>query len=163
MSKLIATSQMTLMNLAERAEVRRETFYKLTNSADVPTAPSGNRNLYAISKNSGIYTSGVSEFTQNIETGEISWKTASAGDSFLGDFASTIGTTYRNGFGVKIPVLQDKDILVSLTDDRLIKNYIMFWGEDNTLVKETIKYTTNQFKVQASQLEGVSYLTLRFG
>lgn len=33
------------MNLTERAEVRRETFYKLTNSADVPKAPSGNRNL----------------------------------------------------------------------------------------------------------------------
>ena len=34
------------MNLAERAEVRRETFYKLTNSAEVPEAPSeGVRNL----------------------------------------------------------------------------------------------------------------------
>ena len=34
------------MNLTERSEVRRETFYKLTNSADVPEAPSeGVRNL----------------------------------------------------------------------------------------------------------------------
>ena len=33
------------MNLTERAETRRETFYKLTNSRDVPEAPSGNRNL----------------------------------------------------------------------------------------------------------------------
>ena len=33
------------MNLTERAEIRKETFYKLTNSADVPEAPSGNRNL----------------------------------------------------------------------------------------------------------------------
>nr|DAE25682.1 MAG TPA: tail protein [Siphoviridae sp. ctC6Q17] len=46
MSKLIATSQLTMTNLLERAETRRETFYKLTNSADVPTAPSGGgRNL----------------------------------------------------------------------------------------------------------------------
>lgn len=35
-----------MTNLLERAETRRETFYKLTNSADVPTAPSGGgRNL----------------------------------------------------------------------------------------------------------------------
>ena len=34
------------MNLTERAEIRKETFYKLTNSADVPEAPSGNRNLF---------------------------------------------------------------------------------------------------------------------
>ena len=34
------------MNLTERAETRRETFYKLTNSADVPEVPSaGGRNL----------------------------------------------------------------------------------------------------------------------
>ena len=33
------------MNLTERAETRRETFYKLTNSADIPEVPSGNRNL----------------------------------------------------------------------------------------------------------------------
>lgn len=34
------------MNLAEKAEVRRETFYKLTNSAEAPEVPSGNRNLF---------------------------------------------------------------------------------------------------------------------
>ena len=34
------------MNLTERAEIRKETFYKLTNSADVPEVPSGNRNLF---------------------------------------------------------------------------------------------------------------------
>lgn len=32
------------MNLTERAEIRKETFYKLTNSRDVPKAPSGTRN-----------------------------------------------------------------------------------------------------------------------
>ena len=122
-----------------------------------------NRNLYALSKNVRIYTGGASEFVQNVKTGEISWKTASVSDSQFGGFTSTIGTNYINAYGIKIPVVQGKDILVSLTDDRLIKNYAMFWGEDNTLVKKTIKYTTNQFKVQASQLEGVSYLTFRIG
>ncbi len=32
------------MNLTERAEIRKETFYKLTNSADVPERPEGHRN-----------------------------------------------------------------------------------------------------------------------
>ena len=35
--KLIASNQLTLTNILERAELRRETFYKLTNSADVPS------------------------------------------------------------------------------------------------------------------------------
>lgn len=123
----------------------------------------GGRNLYVLSQNSGIYTGGVSKFNQNIETGEISWKTASVSDSQFGGFTSTIGAIYSKAFGIKIPVVQGKDMLVNLTDDRLIKNYVMFWGEDDTLVKKTIKYTTNRFKVQANQLEGVSYLTFRIG
>lgn len=32
------------MNLMERAEIRKETFYKLTNSRDVPEYPEGHRN-----------------------------------------------------------------------------------------------------------------------
>ena len=41
------------MNLTERAETRKETFYKLTNSADVPDYPSsGNRNLAQLSSSS---------------------------------------------------------------------------------------------------------------
>lgn len=43
------------MNLTERAEVRKETFYKLTNSADVPEVPSGNRNLWIQSKVTGDF------------------------------------------------------------------------------------------------------------
>ena len=44
--KLIASNQLTLTNILERAEIRKETFYKLTNSADVPEVPSsGGRNL----------------------------------------------------------------------------------------------------------------------
>lgn len=41
------------MNLTERAEIRKETFYKLTNSGDVPDYPaSGNRNLAQLSSSS---------------------------------------------------------------------------------------------------------------
>ncbi len=38
------------MNLTERAEIRRETFYKLTNSAVAPEVPGGSRNLLRNSK-----------------------------------------------------------------------------------------------------------------
>ena len=38
------------MNLTERAEIRRETFYKLTNSAIAPEVPGGSRNLLRNSK-----------------------------------------------------------------------------------------------------------------
>ncbi|WP_438058854.1 hypothetical protein AAIB42_06690 [Streptococcus ruminicola] len=58
--KLIASNQMTLVNLTERAETRRETFYKLTNNATVPEAPSeGGRNLL---KHNQIGKKGLSTF-----------------------------------------------------------------------------------------------------
>lgn len=44
--KLIASNQMTLTNLLEKVETRRETFYKLTNSADAPEVPSGGGRNY---------------------------------------------------------------------------------------------------------------------
>ena len=40
------------MNLTERAEIRRETFYKLTNSAEAPDYPNGHRNLAQLSSSS---------------------------------------------------------------------------------------------------------------
>lgn len=49
-----------MTNLLERAEIRKETFYKLTNSADAPTAPSeGGRNLL---KHNQIGKKGLSTF-----------------------------------------------------------------------------------------------------
>ena len=90
------------MNLTERAEIRKETFYKLTNSRDVPEHPEGNRNLYALSKNSSIYSNNVTNFTQNVSTGEISF-TVTGRDPFFGNQANkddAVGTSR----GVKIPV-----------------------------------------------------------
>ena len=55
------------MDLTERAETRRETFYKLTNSADVPEVPSGNRNLAL--DTSADWSSGWTSFNgQNNQT-----------------------------------------------------------------------------------------------
>lgn len=50
------------MNLTERAETRRETFYKLTNSAEAPEVPSnGKRNLWIQSKAIGAFGGFVEE------------------------------------------------------------------------------------------------------
>ena len=70
MSKLIASNQMTLTNLLERAETRRETFYKLTNSADVLEAPSGNRNLILYSADPSKAPTGYYDFTSAQKTSE---------------------------------------------------------------------------------------------
>ncbi|WP_142377748.1 hypothetical protein, partial [Streptococcus equinus] len=63
--KLIASNQLTVTNLLERAEVRRETFYKLTNSADVPERferiAGVNDNLYIESKSSAGFITVYSE------------------------------------------------------------------------------------------------------
>ena len=50
-----------MTNLLERAELRKETFYKLTNSADVPEAPNGNRNLAL--GTSGDWSNGLTSFS----------------------------------------------------------------------------------------------------
>lgn len=73
------------MNLTERAEIRKETFYKLTNSRDVPEAPSeGGRNLFKGSRDfsgswlnggSGVYAEdhqGVKIFKKNSMWGGLS-------------------------------------------------------------------------------------------
>lgn len=162
MSKLIATSQMTLVNLTERAETRRETFYKLTNSASVPTAPSeSRRNLYVLSKNSPIGSNHINEFSQNISTGEISFKVTGR-DPYFGAQANqneAVGT-WR---GVKIPVKTGQDIAVQLTNGLFIKNYVSYFDGNDKAIKNFKGYQSNKFTVPASELEGVSYVTFRFG
>ena len=55
------------MNLSDKVEIRRETFYKLTNSADAPEAPSiGGRNLL---KRNQIINRGLSTFSYSESTG----------------------------------------------------------------------------------------------
>lgn len=54
------------MNLTERAEIRKKTFYKLTNSADVPEAPSaGGRNLIQGTDKPFIMGYGITNTTWN--------------------------------------------------------------------------------------------------
>ena len=85
------------MDLTERAETRRETFYKLTNSADVPTAPSGNKNLFKgsldfsgtnwINNNNGAYAEdyqGVKIFkTQSLWGGRSQYFEVKTGEEYV--------------------------------------------------------------------------------
>lgn len=58
------------MTLNERAETRRETFYRLTNSAEAPDVPSGNRNLLLYSADPSKAPSGYYGFAGTQKTSE---------------------------------------------------------------------------------------------
>lgn len=72
------------MNLTERAEIRKETFYKLTNSAEAPDVPSGNRNLLLYSADpwqapqTGYYQFFGTAKTSETYNGAVVYKTGGA-------------------------------------------------------------------------------------
>lgn len=121
----------------------------------------GGVNLYALSQNSPIRKNHISEFTQNISTGEISFKVAGR-DPFFGAQANkneAVGTLR----GVKVPVKAGQGMSVHLTNELFVKNFVSYFGEDNNAVKNFKNYPTNKFVIPASELDGVSYVTFRFG
>lgn len=126
----------------------------------IPTSIGG-RNLYALSQNSSIGTNNVGEFNQNISTGEISFKVTGP-DPFFGAQANK-NEAVETWRGIKIPVKVGQSIAVKLTNDLFIKNYVSYFGEDNNAVKNFKNYQTNKFVIPASELDGVSYVTFRFG
>lgn len=126
----------------------------------IPTSIGG-RNLYALSQNSSIGTNNVGEFNQNISTGEISFKVTGP-DPYFGAQANkneAVGI-WR---GIKIPVNDGQGIAVHLTNELFVKNFVSYFGEDNNAVKNFKNYQTNKFVIPASELDGVSYVTFRFG
>lgn len=126
----------------------------------IPTSIGG-RNLYALSQNNSIGTNHISEFSQNISTGEISFKVA-GGDPFFGSITNK-GEAFSSFRGVKIPVKAGQGFAVSLTNKLFVKNFVSYFGEDNNAVKGFKNYQANKFVIPASELDGVSYVTFRFG
>lgn len=121
----------------------------------------GGVNLYALSKNSPIGNNNINEFSQNVSTGEISFKVTGQ-DPFFGTQANqneAVGT-WR---GVKIPVKTGQNIAVQLTNELFIKNYVSYFGDDDRAVKNFKGYPTSKFIIPANELAGVSYVTFRFG
>ena len=126
----------------------------------IPTSIGG-RNLYALSQNNPIGTNNIGEFKQNISIGEISFKVTGP-DPFFGAQANkneAVGT-WR---GIKIPVKVSQDIAVQLTNKIFTKNFVSYFGDDDISVKNYKAYLADKFIIPASTLEGVSYVTLRFG
>ncbi|WP_270336184.1 phage tail protein [Streptococcus macedonicus] len=121
----------------------------------------GGVNLYALSQNNSIAATNISEFNQNISTGEISFKVAGA-DPFFGSITNK-GEAFSSFRGVKIPVKAGQSIAVKLTNDLFIKNYVSYFGSDDIAVKNYKGYQANKFIIPASELDGVSYVTFRFG
>nr|WP_278914756.1 phage tail protein [Streptococcus lutetiensis] len=126
----------------------------------IPTSIVG-RNLYALSQNSPIGSNNITNFKQDLKTGEISFKVSGL-DPFFGTIAmkdETVGA-WR---GVKIPVKTGQGIAVWLTNPLLIKNFVSYFGDDDRAIKNCKYYKANKFVIPAGELEGVSYVTFRFG
>ena len=121
----------------------------------------GGVNLYALSQNNSIGTNHISEFNQNISTGEISFKVAGK-DPFFGSVTNK-GEAFSSFRGVKIPVKAGQSISVKLTNDLFIKNYVSYFGSNDIAVKGFKNYQANNFVIPASELDGVSYVAFRFG
>lgn len=121
----------------------------------------GGVNLYALSQNNSIATTNISEFNQNVSTGEISLKVGGA-DPYFGSITNK-GEAFSSFRGVKIPVKHGQGIAVYLTNELFVKNFVSYFGEDNNAVKGFKNYQTNKFVIPASELEGVSYVAFRFG
>ena len=126
----------------------------------IPTSIGG-RNLYALSKNSPIWTKDITGLAQNIATGELSFKVTGR-DPYFGLQANKDEAVGTNR-GVKIPVKAGQDMTVQLTNELFIKNFVSYFGDDDRAVKNFKAYQTNKFVIQANELEGVSYVTFRFG
>ena len=121
----------------------------------------GGVNLYALSKNSPLASNHITNFKQDVKTGEISLK-VSGRDPYFGVQANKdegVGTIR----GVKIPVKTGQDIAVQLTNELFTKNFVSYFGSDDKAVKSFKGYQTNKFVIPADELEGVSYVTFRFG
>lgn len=118
-------------------------------------------NLYALSSNQKIYKSNVSSATLDVNTGNVTL-VPNGTEPFIGRVV-VIGTTYSEIYGIKIPVVANRDILVNFTNATFTGNYVSYFGSNNVAVKAPTSHPSNSFKISKSQLSGVSYITIGFG
>ncbi|HFI0306324.1 TPA: phage tail spike protein [Streptococcus suis] len=121
----------------------------------------GFANIYALSKNGEISTNQTSEFRLDISSGTVSFKTTGS-DSFIGHAVSHLNP-YRSVYGIKIPVIPNRSILIHITNNNFGKNYISYFGADSNTIKTFSGPHPNKFILNPSQLSGVSFITLRYG
>ena len=122
----------------------------------------GGRNLYALSKNKDILRSShLTDLKFDISSGEISFKTTGL-DPYFGE-ATVHPKSVSDRNGVRIPVIFGKAIYITVSNPIFIKNYISYFDEHGNTVKFYKKYATNSFLIPFEELEGVSFISLRFG
>ncbi|HEM4321748.1 TPA: phage tail protein [Streptococcus suis] len=121
----------------------------------------GFTNIYALSKNKEITVNMASDFRLDISSGIISFKTTGP-DAFVGH-AVAHPNPYRPVYGIKIPVIPGRSILVQITNDRFTKNYVSYFDSNSNTLKNFTGHFTNKFSLSPSQLSGVSFITLRYG
>lgn len=122
----------------------------------------GGTNHYAISKDSktGI-SSHFSDVKRDVTTGIISAKITGVYPYF--GQAVGVGGTYKETNGQKIPVIQGKSIAVTFSNSLFNKSYVSYFGSDDVAIKGYRNKDASRFIVPASDLVGVSYITLRYG
>ena len=122
----------------------------------------GGTNHYAISKDSKTAISSyLSDVKRDVTTGIISAKITGVYPYF--GAAIGVGRTYQETYGQKIPVIQGKSIAVTFSNSLFNKNYVSYFGSDDVTVKGYSNKGASRFIVPASDLVGVSYITLRYG
>ncbi|HGA1452644.1 TPA: phage tail spike protein [Streptococcus suis] len=121
----------------------------------------GFTNIYALSKNKEITVNMASDFRLDISSGTISFKTTGP-DAFVGH-AIAHPNPYRPVYGVKIPVMPGRSILIHITNNKFTKNYVSYFDSNSNTVKNFTGHFTNKFSLSPSQLSGVSFITLRYG
>ena len=121
----------------------------------------GFTNLYALSKNFGIYRYGISDLKQDVASGTIGFKTTYL-DAYMGE-VSSYPSTYSSIQGIKIPVIEGRPILVNITNPLFAKNYVSYFDSNSNTIKSFSGHFTNKFSLSPSQLSGASFITLRCG
>ncbi|HEL1603140.1 TPA: hypothetical protein TXL59_001454 [Streptococcus suis] len=121
----------------------------------------GGSNIYALSANSQIATTQLTNFNQNVSTGEISFRTTGI-DAFVG-YAVSRSNPYRAYYGLKVPVIQGRPILVHITNPLFTKNYVSYFDSNSNTIKSFSSHPSNKFIITNDQLVGVAFVTIRYG
>lgn len=121
----------------------------------------GGSNIYALSANSQIATTQLTNFNQNVSTGEISFRTTGI-DAYVGHAVSR-SNQYRASYGLKVPVIQGRPILVHITNPLFTKNYVSYFDSNSNTIKSFSSHPSNKFIITNDQLVGVAFVTIRYG
>ena len=122
----------------------------------------GGRNLYALSKNYGIASSShLTDLELDAFSGEISFRTTGT-DPYVG-IAASPPKQANDRDGILIPVLEEKQIYVTISNPLFIRNFISFFDKDKKSIKAYKRYKKSSFIISSEDLEGVAFISLCFG